>query len=181
MICCSRWCSIREWGRSKARSPSTHVANAICDKMIRRHPHVFGDASFDSVEAQSKAWDDIKATERAKKARATSLLDDVPAGLPALTRAVKLSKRAARVGFVWPTTQGVLDKLHEEIGELEHEIRVGDLDKARDELGDLLFVCANLARDLDIDPEDALRVANAKFTRRFQFIEAAVGERRSVP
>jgi tetrapyrrole methylase family protein/MazG family protein/ATP diphosphatase len=150
------------------------VAEAICDKMIRRHPHVFGDAKFDTVAAQSKTWDDIKAGERAKKARTTSLLDDVPTGLPALTRAVKLSKRAARVGFVWPTTQGVLDKLHEEIGELEHEIRAGDADKARDELGDLLFVCANLARDLDIDPEDALRAANAKFTRRFQFIEAAL-------
>ena len=150
------------------------VANAICDKMIRRHPHVFGDASFDTVQAQSKAWDDIKAGERAQKGRTTSILDDVPTGLPALTRAVKLSKRAARVGFVWPTTQGVLDKLHEEIGELEHEIAAGDIAKARDELGDLLFVCANLARDLDIDPEDALRAANAKFTRRFQFIEVAL-------
>jgi ATP diphosphatase len=150
------------------------VANAICDKMIRRHPHVFGAAAFDTVAAQSKAWDDIKAAERAGKGRTASILDDVPTGLPALTRAVKLSKRAARVGFVWPTTQGVLDKLHEEIGELEHEIAAGDLGKARDELGDLLFVCANLARDLDIDPEDALRAANAKFTRRFHFIEAAL-------
>jgi MazG family protein len=150
------------------------VANAICDKMIRRHPHVFGDVKIESAEAQSNAWDDIKAGERAQKAGLTSVLDDVPNGLPALTRAVKLSKRAARVGFVWPTTQGVLDKLHEEVGELEHEIRAGDAAKARDELGDLLFVCANLARDLDIDPEDALRAANAKFTRRFQFIEAAL-------
>ncbi len=150
------------------------VANAICDKMIRRHPHVFGDASYGSVDVQSKAWDDIKAVERAKKSQKASLLDDVPTGLPALTRAVKLSKRAAHVGFVWPTTQGVLDKLREEIGELEDEIRAGDVGKARDELGDLLFVCANLARDLDIDPEDALRAANAKFTRRFQFIEAAL-------
>jgi MazG family protein len=150
------------------------VATAICDKMVRRHPHVFGDASFESVEAQSEAWEDIKAEERGQKARTKSLLDDVPRGLPALTRAVKLSKRAARVGFVWPTTQGVLDKLHEEIGELEHEIEVGDMGKARDELGDLLFVCANLARDLGIDPEDALGAANAKFTRRFQFIEAAL-------
>ena len=150
------------------------VANAICDKMIRRHPHVFGDQKFDSVEMQSKAWDDIKAAERARKARISSVLDDVPASLPALTRAVKLSKRAARVGFVWPTTQGVLDKLHEEIGELEHEIKIGDIGKAREELGDLLFVCANLARDLDIDPEDALRAANAKFTGRFHFIEAAL-------
>jgi tetrapyrrole methylase family protein/MazG family protein/ATP diphosphatase len=149
------------------------VANAICDKMIRRHPHVFGNLKFESVAAQSRAWDEIKASERAKKGR-DSLLDDVPNGLPALTRAVKLSKRAARVGFVWPTTAAVLEKLQEEIAELEHEIRVGDPEKAREELGDILFVCANLARDLDVDPEDALRAANAKFTRRFQFIEAAL-------
>ncbi len=151
------------------------VANAICDKMVRRHPHVFGDAAFASVEAQTGAWEDIKSLERKQKGRGRSLMDDVPAGLPALTRAVKLSKRAARVGFVWPTTQDVLDKVHEEIAELEHEIRVGDIMKAREELGDLLFVCANLARDLEIDPEDALRSANAKFTRRFQFIEDALG------
>jgi tetrapyrrole methylase family protein/MazG family protein/ATP diphosphatase len=156
------------------------VANAICDKMIRRHPHVFGDLSFPDVAAQSAAWDDIKATERAGKGRA-SLLDDVPVGLPALTRAVKLSKRAARVGFVWAKTQDVIDKAHEELAELEHEIAVGDLDKARGELGDLLFVCANLARDLGIDPEDALRATNAKFVRRFSFIEAALAERGSSP
>ena len=152
------------------------VANAICDKMIRRHPHVFGDETRVSVDAQTLAWDDIKAEERARKGRNSSLLDDVPTGLPALTRAVKLSERVARVGFVWPTTEGVLNKLHEEIEELEHEIRIGDLDKAREELGDLLFVCANLGRDLGVDPEDALRAANAKFIRRFQFIEAALAE-----
>ena len=151
------------------------VANAICDKMIRRHPHVFGDTSFASVAEQSEAWEDIKSLERKSKGRAQSLLDDVPVGLPALTRAVKLSKRAARVGFVWPTTQDVLDKVHEEIAELEYEIRADDKLKAKEELGDLLFVCANLARDLEIDPEDALRSANAKFTRRFQFIEQALG------
>ncbi len=153
------------------------VANAICDKMVRRHPHVFGDLTFESVAAQSKAWDDIKGEERARKGGAKSLLDDVPVGLPALTRAVKLSKRAARVGFVWADTQSVLDKVHEELAELEHEIRLGDLDKARGELGDLLFVCANLARDLGIDPEDALRATNAKFVRRFSFIETALAER----
>ena len=157
------------------------VATAICDKMVRRHPHVFAEAAFDSVAAQSAAWEDIKSLERQKRGRAKSILDDVPTGLPALTRAVKLSKRVARVGFVWPTTQGVLDKLHEEIGELEHEIRAGDLAKARDELGDLLFVCANLGRDLGIDPEDALRAANAKFSRRFQFIEGALAAQGGSP
>ena len=102
-------------------------------------------------------------------------------GMPALTRAVKLSKRAARVGFVWPDTQSVLEKVREELGELEDEIKAGDLAKARGELGDLLFVCANLARDLGIDPEDALRTTNAKFVRRFQFIEAALAQQGRSP
>ena len=157
------------------------VVNAICDKMIRRHPHVFSDLAIGSPAAQSKAWEDIKAAERVEKGRARSLLDNVPIALPALTRAVKLSKRAARAGFVWPTTAAVLDKLHEETLELEHEIRAGDTAKAREELGDLLFVCANLARDLGVDPEEALRAANAKFTRRFQFIEAALAEAGRTP
>jgi len=102
------------------------------------------------------------------------VLDDVPAGQPALTRAVKLTKRAARVGFDWPSTREVLDKLREEIAELEVEIEAGDKAKAREELGDLLFVCANLARKLDIEPEDALRATNSKFSRRFAYIEKAL-------
>ncbi len=150
------------------------VATAICEKMIRRHPHVFADTKFADVDQQSKAWEDIKSQERAAKGRNASILDDVPVGLPALTRAVKLSKRAARVGFVWKRTEDVLAKLDEEVEELRVEIRAGDLDKAREELGDLLFVCVNLARDLEVDPEDALRAANAKFVRRFRFIERAL-------
>ena len=151
------------------------VATAICDKMIRRHPHVFAGESYDSIAAQTESWEAIKAAERqAKGAGAGGVLDDVPAGLPALLRAVKLTKRAGRVGFDWPSTKEVMDKLREEIAELEAEIDAGDQAKARDELGDLLFVCANLARKLDVDPEDALRAANAKFTRRFGFIEAAL-------
>ena len=108
------------------------------------------------------------------------MLDDVPAGLPGLVRAVKLTKRAARVGFDWPDAITVLDKLREETAELEAEIAAGDKAKAREELGDLLFVCANLARKLDVDPEDTLRAANAKFIRRFGHIEqtlAAQGRR----
>ncbi|MEP6968331.1 MAG: MazG nucleotide pyrophosphohydrolase domain-containing protein, partial [Pseudomonadota bacterium] len=113
--------------------------------------------------------------ERAGKGQApASLLDDVPLALPALTRAVKLSRRAARVGFVWPTIGEVMAKLAEEVGELETEIAAGDLARAGQELGDVLFVCANIARHLDIDPEDALRGANAKFARRFQFIEQSL-------
>jgi MazG family protein len=159
------------------------VAEAINDKMIRRHPHVFGEVRHKDVAEQTEAWETIKAQERAAKGGAPrgSLLDEVPVGLPALTRAVKLSKRAARVGFVWPSANEVLAKLHEEVAELEAEIAAGDIDNAREELGDVLFVCANLARELDVDPEAALRGANAKFVRRFQFIERALAERGSSP
>jgi MazG family protein len=151
------------------------VAKAICDKMIRRHPHVFGQAAQRTADDQTKAWEAIKADERAGKARpAASLLDDVPMGLPALTRAVKLTRRAARVGFTWTETRHVLAKLHEEVAELEAEVDAGDLARLRDELGDVLFVCANIGRMLDIDPEDALRATNAKFVRRFTHIEQAL-------
>jgi tetrapyrrole methylase family protein/MazG family protein/ATP diphosphatase len=162
------------------------VAEAINDKMVRRHPHVFGEVRHRSAGEQTEAWETIKAGERAAKAAgaaaaAPSLLDDVPVGMPALTRAVKLSKRAARVGFVWPSAAEVLAKLHEEVAELEVEIAAGDVDKARDELGDVLFVCANLARELDVDPEAALRGTNAKFVRRFKYIEAELATRGSSP
>jgi MazG family protein len=151
------------------------VARAICDKMIRRHPHVFGEASQRSAGEQITAWEAIKADERAGKAKGpTSLLDDVPMGLPALTRAVKLTRRAARVGFTWTETKDVLAKLHEEVAELEVEVEAGDVTRLRDELGDVLFVCANIGRMLDIDPEDALRATNAKFVRRFTHIERAL-------
>jgi tetrapyrrole methylase family protein/MazG family protein/ATP diphosphatase len=157
------------------------VVEAVCDKMIRRHPHVFGEAEIRSSAEQTEAWEVIKAAERAAKGRNVSILDDVPVGLPALTRSVKLSKRAARVGFVWPDINQVFDKLQEEIAELRVEVEAGDMDKARDELGDVLFVVGNVARTLDIDPEDALRGSNAKFQRRFAFIEAALAARGSSP
>ncbi len=148
------------------------VATAISDKLERRHPHVFGDVTgLDSAGEVKVRWEDIKAAER-KSRDQHGVLDDVPVGLPALTRAAKLTKRAARVGFDWPSTAEVLDKLDEEVAELKVEIAAGDLDKARGELGDLLFVMANLARKLGVEPEDALRGANAKFVRRFGFIEA---------
>ena len=152
------------------------VATAIADKLERRHPHVFGDeaAKADGV-AQKARWEDIKAAERMAKAQ-HGVLDDVPVGLPALARAAKLTRRAARVGFDWPSTAEVLDKLDEEVGELKAEIVAGDLEKAREELGDLLFVMANLARKLGVEPEDALRGANAKFVRRFAFIEAELAK-----
>jgi tetrapyrrole methylase family protein/MazG family protein/ATP diphosphatase len=152
------------------------VAEAICDKMIRRHPHVFGEEVVEGTAHQTLRWEAIKAQERAGKGQAESALDGVPLALPALTRAAKLTRRAARVGFDWPDCAQVLAKLHEELEELEAEIAVGDLDKAREELGDLLFVCANLARKLDVEPEDALRAANGKFVRRFTHIEARLAE-----
>jgi tetrapyrrole methylase family protein/MazG family protein/ATP diphosphatase len=151
------------------------VAAAISTKMLRRHPHVFGEAGERTAGEQVQAWEVMKAAERAQKAR-TGVLADVPAGLPALTRAVKLTKRAARVGFDWPSPAEVIAKLHEELDELQVEIDAGDQAKMHEELGDLLFVVANLARKLDVEPEDALRAANAKFTRRFGYIEARLAD-----
>lgn len=155
------------------------VAEAIVAKMVRRHPHVFTAERDGGHDHPTRGWEAIKAQERKAKAatkgdRPAGVLDDVPPGLPALLRAVKLTRRAARVGFDWPTTDEVLDKVREELAELEVEIAAHDQAHAREELGDLLFVMANLARKLDIDPEDALRAANAKFTRRFESIEAAL-------
>ncbi len=148
------------------------VARAMGDKLERRHPHVFADeAAKPDAWSQKDRWEEIKAEER--KARAQhGVLDDVPVALPALARAAKLTKRAARVGFDWPSTAEVVDKLDEEVAELKAELAAGDIEKAAEELGDLLFVMANLARKLGVEPEDALRAANAKFVRRFAFIEA---------
>lgn len=148
------------------------VVQAIIDKLVRRHPHVFAEeAARGTAGAQKARWEDIKAAERMARAQG-GVLDDVPVGLPALTRAAKLTKRAGRVGFDWPSTDEVFDKLAEEVEELRAEIAAGDMAKAREEMGDLLFVVANLARKLEVEPEDALRTANAKFVRRFGFIEA---------
>jgi ATP diphosphatase len=147
------------------------VADGMSDKMVARHPHVFGDQPRDkSAEQQTRDWEQIKATERAAKAQ-TGVLDGVALGLPALLRAVKLQKRAARVGFDWPTTDEVMDKMREEMDELRTASNETD---RFEEFGDLLFVMANLARHMDIDPEAALRATNAKFTRRFGSIEAAL-------
>lgn len=151
------------------------VAAAMADKLVRRHPHVFAERDGRSSDEQTVAWEAMKAAERESRAQ-HGVLDDVPVGLPALTRAVKLTKRAARVGFDWPDLSQVLAKAREEIAELEVEIAAGDLDKAREELGDFLFVVANLARKLDVEPEDALRAANTKFVRRFRHIEARLAE-----
>ena len=150
------------------------VARAIADKLVDRHPHVFGDESRDKSAAQQvRDWEAIKAAERDARAE-KGVLDGVALGLPALTRAIKLQNRAARVGFDWPETAQVLEKHQEEAAELVAARDSGDRLAMAEELGDLLFVAANLARHLDIDPEAALRDANAKFTRRFRSIEAAL-------
>ena len=151
----------------------TTVTNAITDKMLARHPHVFGDESRDKSAAQQvQDWERIKAAERGP----ARVLDGVALGLPALTRAVKLQKRAARVGFDWPTAAEVLDKLVEETHELVEARDDLGPDEVVEEFGDLLFVMANLARHMDVDPEAALRAANAKFTRRFARIEDYLAE-----
>jgi ATP diphosphatase len=150
------------------------VARGIGDKMIARHPHVFGSESRDKTAAQQVAdWEAVKAAERAARA-AHGVLDDVALGMPALMRAAKLQNRAARVGFDWPHPDDVLEKLAEELRELVEARDSLTEAEVFEEFGDLLFVVANLARHLKVDPEAALRAANSKFTRRFQAIEAAL-------
>ncbi len=159
------------------------VVAAISDKMLRRHPHVFGDAEVSGSAAQTVNWEALKAAERAAKADGApaGTLDGIPAGLPAMMRALKLQKRAARVGFDWPSLAPVWDKLDEEVAELRQAAAgpptadrpaPARRDRIEDELGDVLFVMVNLARHWDIDPDAALRRTNAKFERRFRRVEA---------
>ncbi len=171
------------------------VATAITDKMIRRHPHVFGSADpVSDAGTQVARWEAHKAAERARQAhdtgRPSSALDGVIRGLPGLTRALKLQKRAARVGFDWIETIDILDKIEEEIGELRAELPAAGSpngppgpaqDRIADELGDLLFALVNLARRLEVDPEGALRSANAKFDRRFRRVEALLADQGRTP
>ncbi len=153
------------------------VVRAISDKMVARHPHVFGAASVRTADEQTAAWEAVKAAERGP----ARVLDGVAMGLPGLTRAVKLQNRAARVGFDWPSTDDVLAKLVEEAQELVEARATMTEAEVADEFGDLLFVMANLARHMKVDPEAALRGANAKFTRRFQRIEDWIGETGRTP
>jgi len=155
------------------------VVASICGKMIRRHPHVFADiAAQESAAAQLEDWEHLKAAERAAKGDAdTSALAGISRGLPEWQRALKLQKKAARVGFDWPDVTPVFDKLHEEIDEVRAEFAGGDAARLTDEIGDVLFVCVNLARHAKVDVSQALRQANAKFARRFRRMEAIVAER----
>ncbi|MEN2976187.1 nucleoside triphosphate pyrophosphohydrolase [Tistrella bauzanensis] len=165
------------------------VVEAIVTKMIRRHPHVFADdAAPDAagIAQVKRRWEDIKAEERAAKGTTTagpaSLMDDVGRALPALMRATKLGKRAGRIGFDWPDAGGILDKVEEEAAELREAMAAGRTDAMREEVGDLLFTVAQLARKLDMDAEDALRLANAKFERRFRSVEQQLDpQERSAP
>lgn len=173
--------------REEGRFDFATVVDAITRKLVRRHPHVFPDGDlYGSPElprldeaAIKQRWEEIKAEERAEKAAAPeqlSLLDDVPSALPALSRAAKLQKRAAQVGFDWPEALPVVDKVREELGEVLEAMSEKDPQAIAEELGDLLFVVVNLARHLKVDPENALRAANGKFERRFRFIEQALRE-----
>lgn len=148
------------------------VARSISDKMIDRHPHVFADEDRPQVEEQSGRWEAIKAAERASRGK-TGVLDDIAAGLPPMLRALKLQKRAARVGFDWTQMDDIINKLHEETAELRSEVESEPVDQDRviDEVGDVLFVAVNLARRAGVDPETALMGCNSKFEQRFRYIE----------
>lgn len=164
------------------------VVSAICGKMLRRHPHVFADASIKDADAQSASWEQIKQAERQAR-RQSSVLDDVPLALPALSRANKLGKRAAQVGFEWSDVRGALEKLQEELGEFQEEmdqhLAAGDAADNRErlaaEIGDVLFCVVNVCRYLRIDPELALKQTNGRFEQRFRYIEQRLAEQGSSP
>ncbi|PWW38229.1 nucleoside triphosphate pyrophosphohydrolase [Chromohalobacter israelensis] len=177
-----------QFAREEQRFDFHDVVDAVTAKMVARHPHVFPEGTLASrrpagVPAEEVETADVKTRWEALKAReretreAVSVLDDVPASLPALSRGTKLSKRAARVGFDWPDDQGVFAKVREELAEVEEAVRDGDTAHVREEIGDLLFAVTNLARRFDIDPEQALRHANLKFERRFRHVEQALSAR----
>lgn len=154
------------------------IVRGCCDKLERRHPHVFDDGEVADAEGQSVVWESLKEEERkAKAGESTGVLDGVALALPALIRAVKLQRRAARVGFDWSDWHPILEKLYEESGELQQAVEEGSGSAAvEEELGDLLFTCVNLARHLAVDPEQALRRANKKFEDRFRYLESKINK-----
>ncbi|MGP5564194.1 nucleoside triphosphate pyrophosphohydrolase [Vreelandella alkaliphila] len=174
-----------QFGAEQQRFDFHDIVDTLTAKMLRRHPHVFPDGtlasrrppgvSAEDVQTQhvNSRWESLKADERAERSqqRMPSVLDDVPRTLPALSRAAKLSKRAARVGFDWPDASGVLDKIREELAEVEEALAEGNQQHAQEEVGDLLFAVTNLARTLGADPEQCLRTTNSKFERRFRYVE----------
>lgn len=153
------------------------VANAIADKMIRRHPHVFSDADAQTPDAVKQNWEEIKAAEKAEKGKPIeSLMEDIPVALPGLSRGVKIQNRAAKLQFDWPDVEPVFDKLNEEIAEVREAIKADNHDAIEDEIGDVLFVVANIARHLKVDPEQAVRRTNEKFANRFRYLEQEVAK-----
>ena len=149
------------------------VARAINEKLVRRHPHVFGDTRADTADEVLTNWEKIKRAEKGEEGR-KSVLDGLPAGMPALLRAYRIQEKVARVNFDWDDVREVLDKVGEEIAEVRRALEKGDRTKIEEEMGDLLFSLVNLSRHLDVPPEDALRRSNDKFIRRFRYIEAAL-------
>lgn len=149
------------------------VAQGICDKLVNRHPHVFGDATIKTAAEQTEAWEQIKAREKAENSKpGNDILAGITVALPAMTRAVKLQKTAARVGFDWPDTESAFEKLQEEVRELTYVIEnEGTHEEKVEEIGDMIFSCVNIARKLDVDPEEAVRLCNRKFEQRMQYIQ----------
>lgn len=175
-----------QFASEEARFDFHDVVHILTAKMLRRHPHVFPDGTLATRRTDATAaevattqvhsrWESLKAEERAER-ESTSVLDDVPRALPALSRAAKLSKRAARVGFDWPDARGVIAKIREELDEVEQALAAGDREQAGEEVGDLLFAVVNLARTLNTDPEQRLRATNTKFERRFRYVETSLIE-----
>jgi MazG family protein len=157
--------------KEESRFDFNDVVNAISDKLVRRHPHVFADAHFEDEQAQTRHWEELKQQERETRSAASSQLDGIARSLPALSLARKIQSRAAQVGFDWPDEQGVFEKLAEEIKELKD---AWDNEQARtEEMGDILFTCVNLCRHASVDPEQALRQANSKFEQRFRDMESS--------
>lgn len=180
-----------QFGHEEGRFDFHDVVDTLTAKMIGRHPHVFPDGTLASrregvsaadvrTERVNSRWETLKAEERNAR-EATSILADIPRTLPALARAAKLTKRASRVGFDWPDTRGVLAKIREELDEVEEAMEAGDSEHAKEEVGDLLFAVVNLARRLNADPEQVLRATNAKFERRFEYVERALAEQGRAP
>jgi tetrapyrrole methylase family protein/MazG family protein/ATP diphosphatase len=166
-----------ELGRAEGAFGPDDVVAAICEKLVRRHPHVFADVTVDGAGEVLRNWERIKATEhKGTTKEKRGVLGGVPRSLPALTRAQRVGEKVARVGFDWPDARGSRAKVGEELGELDQAIASGDKDRVEAELGDVLFALVNLARHVDVDAEGALRRTIDKFTRRFDHVEARVHE-----
>jgi len=167
-----------ELGRAEGAFGPDDVVAAICDKLVRRHPHVFADVAVDGADEVLRNWERIKAAERTgKKKGKEGVLGGVPRSLPALTRAQRVGEKVARVGFDWPDARGSRGKVGEELSELDHALAAGDKDRIEAELGDVLFALVNLARHVDVDAEGALRRTIEKFSRRFDHVEARVHDK----